>query len=115
LQGLFFGLGQVFTNLQNHEQEVQYEHALVRTTFAMVWCVNFAWAFLVGFIFIPHGSWASSLMPEGLHFVWEPGVMTMDTLFLDPLIILNLLNMFVSMCSAIAPQQFVLWHTPVQT
>ncbi|RHY30190.1 hypothetical protein DYB32_004555 [Aphanomyces invadans] len=104
---LFNWLSAKFVSWENYASKSEFDNRLVHRRFLFVWMNWFFWFLFLAFVYLPFGEVVveylkspdnSSTVP---HFVqsifkavnWDPAVLTMDTLFVTPLVITQFLNM----------------------
>ncbi|OQR94628.1 transmembrane protein [Achlya hypogyna] len=102
---LFNWLSAKFVEWENYALKSEYEARLIQRRFLFVWMNWFFWFLFLAFVYLPFGEQAirylqsdAPAVPEAVRSVfrliqWNASVLTLDTLFVTPLVITQLLNM----------------------
>ncbi|EQC26094.1 hypothetical protein SDRG_16046 [Saprolegnia diclina VS20] len=93
----FNWLSAKFVEWENCEKKSEYEARLIHRSFVFVWSNWFFWFLFLAFVYLPFGDTINQkFLVEivGLGgWTWTPGLLTIDTLFVTPLVVTQFLNM----------------------
>ncbi|RHZ32179.1 hypothetical protein DYB31_002955 [Aphanomyces astaci] len=104
---LFNWLSAKFVSWENYASKSEFDNRLVHRRFLFVWMNWFFWFLFLAFVYLPFGEGIvrylqspdnSSTVPAFVQSIfkavnWDPAVLTLDTLFVTPLVITQFLNM----------------------
>ncbi|OQR92289.1 transmembrane protein [Thraustotheca clavata] len=102
---LFNWLSAKFVEWENYTLKSEYEDRLIQRRFLFVWMNWFFWFLFLAFVYLPFGEQAITYLqsnnpnvPEFIRTIfgpiqWNASVLTLDTLFVTPLVITQVLNM----------------------
>ncbi|KDO32444.1 hypothetical protein SPRG_02921 [Saprolegnia parasitica CBS 223.65] len=102
---LFNWLSAKFVEWENYAWKSEYEARLIQRRFLFVWMNWFFWFLFLAFVYLPFGEQAIKYLssdapsvPDAVRSVfkliqWNASVLTLDTLFVTPLVITQVLNM----------------------
>ncbi|CAH0476559.1 unnamed protein product [Peronospora belbahrii] len=95
---LFNWMSEKFVQWENYAKKSDHENRLIHRRFVFVWSNWFFWFLFISFVYMPFGDKIlelfhqlgfGALAPYG----WNPNLLTLDTLFVTPLVVTQLLNM----------------------
>ncbi|OQR87278.1 transmembrane protein [Achlya hypogyna] len=93
----FNWLSDKFVEWENCEKKSEHEARLIHRSFVFVWSNWFFWFLFLAFVYLPFGETINKAFLENvLHlwsWPWTPGLLTIDTLFVTPLVVTQFLNM----------------------
>lgn len=98
LWGIFNTLSEKFVELENYASRTEFENRLVHRRFVFVWSNWFFWFLFLAFVYLPFGDHVNDVfraigLPWFSTFKWEPSLLTLDTLFVTPLVVTQFLNL----------------------
>ncbi|KAF0740609.1 hypothetical protein Ae201684P_001907 [Aphanomyces euteiches] len=93
-----------FVSWENYASKSEFENRLVHRRFLFVWMNWFFWFLFLAFVYLPFGEVMVTFLqtsPQVPAFIqsifqavqWDPAVLTLDTLFVTPLVITQFINM----------------------
>uniref|UniRef100_A0AAV1TI05 EF-hand domain-containing protein n=1 Tax=Peronospora matthiolae TaxID=2874970 RepID=A0AAV1TI05_9STRA len=95
---LFNWMSEKFVQWENYAKKSDHENRLIHRRFVFVWSNWFFWFLFISFVYMPFGDTILELFHKfGLGalapYEWNPNLLTVDTLFVTPLVVTQLLNM----------------------
>ncbi|OQR89388.1 transmembrane protein, partial [Thraustotheca clavata] len=95
---LFNWFSAKFVSWENLAKKSDFENRLVHRRFVFVWSNWFFWFLTLAFFYLPYGNYVNDLFRHigwgwAVIYEWDPAVLTLDTLFVTPLVVTQLLNM----------------------
>ncbi|OQR87287.1 transmembrane protein [Achlya hypogyna] len=95
---LFNWFSAKFVEWENVRGKADFENRLVHRRFVFVWANWFFWFLTLAFFYLPYGNRVNDLFRRlgwgwAVVYEWDPSVLTLDTLFVTPLVVTQLLNM----------------------
>ncbi|KAF0687621.1 Aste57867_20605 [Aphanomyces stellatus] len=101
---IFNWLSARMVSWENYEHKSEFENRLVRRRFMFVWMNWFFWFLFLAFVYLPFGQvivtylQTNERVPDFIRGIfmaikWNAAVLTLDTLFVTPLVITQFLNM----------------------
>lgn len=95
---LFNWMSEKFVQWENYAKKSDHENRLIHRRFVFVWSNWFFWFLFISFVYMPFGEQILKLFHHvGLGalapYDWDPTLLTLDTLFVTPLVVTQLLNM----------------------
>lgn len=95
---LFNWMSEKFVQWENYAKKSEHENRLIHRRFVFVWTNWFFWFLFISFVYMPFGDTILRLFHRvGLGalapYDWNPNLLTLDTLFVTPLVVTQLLNM----------------------
>ncbi|ETV88411.1 hypothetical protein, variant 1 [Aphanomyces astaci] len=87
-----------FVQWENIRKKSDYENRLIHRKFVFVWSNWFFWFLTLAFLYLPYGGRVQDVyrflgMEWAIVYKWNPTLLTLDTLFVTPLVVTQLLNM----------------------
>nr|CCA20716.1 transmembrane protein putative [Albugo laibachii Nc14] len=95
---LFNWISEKFVQWENCVRKSEYENRLIHRRFVFVWSNWFFWFLFLAFVYLPFGKQFMMALKKS-PFQWlapydfDPTFLTLDTLFVTPLVVTQLLNM----------------------
>lgn len=95
---LFNWMSEKFVRWENYAKKSDHENRLIHRRFVFVWSNWFFWFLFIAFVYMPFGDRILKLFKK-LHlgalapYDWDPSLLTLDTLFVTPLVVTQFLNM----------------------
>ncbi|KAE8908645.1 hypothetical protein PF005_g26739 [Phytophthora fragariae] len=95
---LFNWMSEKFVQWENYAKKSDHENRLIHRRFVFVWSNWFFWFLFISFVYLPFGDTILKLFHKiGLGalapYDWNPNLLTLDTLFVTPLVVTQFLNM----------------------
>ncbi|KAG7379314.1 hypothetical protein PHYPSEUDO_008742 [Phytophthora pseudosyringae] len=95
---LFNWMSEKFVQWENYAKKSDHENRLIHRRFVFVWSNWFFWFLFISFVYLPFGDTILKLFHKiGLGalapYEWNPNLLTLDTLFVTPLVVTQFLNM----------------------
>ncbi|RLN47981.1 hypothetical protein BBJ29_009217 [Phytophthora kernoviae] len=95
---LFNWMSEKFVQWENYAKKSDHENRLIHRRFVFVWSNWFFWFLFISFVYLPFGEKILKFFHHvGLGalapYDWDPTLLTLDTLFVTPLVVTQLLNM----------------------
>jgi hypothetical protein len=95
---LFNWMSEKFVQWENYAKKSDHENRLIHRRFVFVWSNWFFWFLFISFVYMPFGDKILTLFHKvGLGalapYDWNPNLLTLDTLFVTPLVVTQFLNM----------------------
>lgn len=95
---LFNWMSEKFVRWENYAKKSDHENRLIHRRFVFVWSNWFFWFLFIAFVYMPFGDRILLLFKHvGLGalapYDWDPSLLTLDTLFVTPLVVTQFLNM----------------------
>ncbi|KAG6973629.1 hypothetical protein JG688_00003435 [Phytophthora aleatoria] len=95
---LFNWMSEKFVQWENYAKKSDHENRLIHRRFVFVWSNWFFWFLFISFVYMPFGDTILTLFHKiGLGalapYEWNPNLLTLDTLFVTPLVVTQFLNM----------------------
>ncbi|GMF26906.1 unnamed protein product [Phytophthora lilii] len=95
---LFNWMSEKFVQWENYAKKSDHENRLIHRRFVFVWSNWFFWFLFISFVYLPFGDTILRLFHKiGLGalapYEWNPNLLTLDTLFVTPLVVTQFLNM----------------------
>lgn len=95
---IFNWVSEKFVKWENYAKKSDYENRLIHRRFVFVWSNWFFWFLFIAFVYLPFGDRFLIYFHEvGLGalapYDWDPTTLTLDTLFVTPLVVTQFLNM----------------------
>ncbi|ETM41152.1 hypothetical protein F442_13458 [Phytophthora nicotianae P10297] len=95
---LFNWMSEKFVQWENYAKKSDHENRLIHRRFVFVWSNWFFWFLFISFVYMPFGDTILKLFHKvGLGalapYEWNPNLLTLDTLFVTPLVVTQFLNM----------------------
>ncbi|RLN73706.1 hypothetical protein BBJ28_00011036 [Nothophytophthora sp. Chile5] len=95
---LFNWMSEKFVQWENYAKKSDHENRLIHRRFVFVWSNWFFWFLFLSFVYLPFGDQIIKLFHHmGLGalapYDWNPNLLTLDTLFVTPLVVTQFLNM----------------------
>ncbi|CEG49368.1 uncharacterized protein PHALS_07133 [Plasmopara halstedii] len=95
---LFNWMSEKFVQWENYAKKSDHENRLIHRRFVFVWSNWFFWFLFISFVYMPFGDKILKLFHQmGLGamapYEWNPNLLTLDTLFVTPLVVTQFLNM----------------------
>ncbi|DAZ96651.1 TPA: hypothetical protein N0F65_009214 [Lagenidium giganteum] len=95
---VFNWISEKFVDWENFAKKSDYENRLIHRRFVFVWTNWFFWFLFLAFVYLPFGRQFLDLFKKiGLGklapYEWDPALLTLDTLFVTPLVVTQFLNM----------------------
>lgn len=95
---LFNWMSEKFVRWENYAKKSDHENRLIHRRFVFVWSNWFFWFLFIAFVYMPFGDRILKLFKHvGLGalapYDWDPSLLTLDTLFVTPLVVTQFLNM----------------------
>ncbi|EQC26087.1 hypothetical protein, variant 1 [Saprolegnia diclina VS20] len=95
---LFNWFSAKFVSWENLAKKSDFENRLVHRRFVFVWSNWFFWFLTLAFFYLPYGNYVNDLFRHfgwgwAVIYEWDPAALTLDTLFVTPLVVTQLLNM----------------------
>lgn len=95
---LFNWISEKFVQWENCVKKSEYENRLIHRRFVFVWSNWFFWFLFLAFVYLPFGKeFMMALKKSPLQWLapydFDPTFLTLDTLFVTPLVVTQLLNM----------------------
>ncbi|ETV88432.1 hypothetical protein, variant 1 [Aphanomyces astaci] len=89
-----------FVHWENCAKKTQFEAKLIHRSFVFVWANWFFWFLFLAFIYLPYGETINGYFKQfcdwldiKLKWVWDPTLLSLDQLFVTPLVATQFLNM----------------------
>ncbi|KAF0712236.1 hypothetical protein AaE_012080, partial [Aphanomyces astaci] len=89
-----------FVHWENCAKKTQFEAKLIHRSFVFVWANWFFWFLFLAFIYLPYGETINGYfklfcdwLDIKLKWVWDPTLLSLDQLFVTPLVATQFLNM----------------------
>lgn len=95
---IFNALSSKLVEMENYSLRSEFENRIVHRRFLFVWSNWFFWFLFLAFVYLPFGK----QLNEAFVFIgfwwfkdyeWTPSILTLDTLFVTPLVVTQLLNL----------------------
>ncbi|POM77439.1 Transmembrane protein, partial [Phytophthora palmivora] len=107
---LFNWMSEKFVQWENYAKKSDHENRLIHRRFVFVWSNWFFWFLFISFVYMPFGDTILKLFHKvGLGalapYEWNPNLLTLDTLFVTPLVVTQFLNMLLETIAPFAKQQ----------
>ncbi|ETW09346.1 hypothetical protein H310_01718 [Aphanomyces invadans] len=95
---LFNWFSSKFVLWENIRKKSEFENRLIHRKFVFVWSNWFFWFLALAFLYLPYGDkvndvYAYLKLDWAIAYQWNPTLLTLDTLFVTPLVVTQLLNM----------------------
>ncbi|KAI9909600.1 hypothetical protein PsorP6_014913 [Peronosclerospora sorghi] len=95
---LFNWMSEKFVQWENYARKSEHENRLIHRRFVFVWTNWFFWFLFLSFVYMPFGATIVTLFHRlGFGalapYAYKPNLLTLDTLFVTPLVVTQLLNM----------------------
>lgn len=95
---LFNWMSEKFVRWENYSKKSDHENRLIHRRFVFVWSNWFFWFLFIAFVYMPFGDRILKLFKKvGLGalapYDWDASLLTLDTLFVTPLVVTQFLNM----------------------
>ncbi|KAH9116182.1 hypothetical protein LEN26_005651 [Aphanomyces euteiches] len=95
---LFNWFSAKFVQWENIRKKSEFENRLIHRKFVFVWSNWFFWFLTLAFFYLPYGKKVNELFEAvgwgwAIVYDWDPTILTLDTLFVTPLVVTQLLNM----------------------
>lgn len=95
---VFNWVSEKFVRWENYAKKSDYENRLIHRRFVFVWSNWFFWFLFLAFVYLPFGGvFVQTLRDLQIHWLapydWKPELLTLDTLFVTPLVVTQFLNM----------------------
>ncbi|KAK1942024.1 Anoctamin-10 [Phytophthora citrophthora] len=95
---LFNWMSEKFVQWENYAKKSDHENRLIHRRFVFVWSNWFFWFLFISFVYLPFGNTILKFFHKiGLGalapYEWNPNLLTLDTLFVTPLVVTQFLNM----------------------
>ncbi|KAF0720610.1 Aste57867_167 [Aphanomyces stellatus] len=95
---LFNWFSATFVKWENVRKKSEFENRLIHRKFVFVWSNWFFWFLTLAFFYLPYGDRVNALFRSvgwswAIIYNWDPTILTLDTLFVTPLVVTQLLNM----------------------
>lgn len=87
-----------FVKWENYAKLSDHENRLIHRRFVFVWSNWFFWFLFLAFVYLPFGEYFLKFLKDNYlgklaPYEWDPSVLTLDTLFVTPLVVTQFLNM----------------------
>lgn len=95
---IFNWVSEKFVRWENYAKKSDYENRLIHRRFVFVWSNWFFWFLFLAFVYLPFGDvFLKKIRELNLQWLapyeWDPNLLTLDTLFVTPLVVTQFLNM----------------------
>uniref|UniRef100_K3W8K8 EF-hand domain-containing protein n=1 Tax=Globisporangium ultimum (strain ATCC 200006 / CBS 805.95 / DAOM BR144) TaxID=431595 RepID=K3W8K8_GLOUD len=95
---VFNWVSEKFVRWENYAKKSDYENRLIHRRFVFVWSNWFFWFLFLAFVYLPYGDVFLRQFKAGhlewlAPYEWNPELLTLDTLFVTPLVVTQFLNM----------------------
>ncbi|TDH66051.1 hypothetical protein CCR75_007129 [Bremia lactucae] len=95
---MFNWISEKFVQWENYAKKSDHEDRLIHRTFVFVWSNWFFWFLFLSFVYMPFGDKILKLFHQMgfgalAPYEWNPNLLTLDTLFVTPLVVTQFLNM----------------------
>lgn len=97
---VFNWVSEKFVRWENYAKKSDYENRLIHRRFVFVWSNWFFWFLFLAFVYLPFGDIFLKKLKELkldwlAPYTWQPELLTLDTLFVTPLVVTQFLNMII--------------------
>ncbi|GLE08547.1 hypothetical protein PINS_up019794 [Pythium insidiosum] len=95
---IFNWISEKFVRWENYAKKSDYENRLIHRRFVFVWSNWFFWFLFIAFVYLPFGDeflkyFRRTFLKVLAPYEWDPTKLTLDTLFVTPLVVTQFLNM----------------------
>ncbi|CAI5738075.1 unnamed protein product [Peronospora destructor] len=95
---LFNWMSEKFVQWENYAKKSDHENRLIHRRFVFVWSNWFFWFLFISFVYMPFGGTILKLFHTFgfgalAPYEWNPNLLALETLFVTPLVVTQLLNM----------------------